>query len=553
MPRLSTLLGLLLVLLAAPSSLAATARGSRGVLATEHELSSRAGVEMLERGGNSVDAIVAAAFASGVVNPTSSGIGGGGFLVGRDGRNGETFTLDFRETAPAEAHRDLFVRSGKVDPALSLRGGLAVAVPGEVRGLAVALERWGSLPLSTVLAPAIRLAEEGFPVGAHLAKSLAARAEEIRERPALAAIYLDSKGHPWKAGETLHSRDLATTLHTIATAGPSAFYEGALARKIARATRQAGGVLTTADLGGFWPKSRRPLATRYRGNTVVSMGPPSSGGGVILEILNILEDFPPRKRGLTDLHRFVEASRLAFADRAVHYGDTDFVDVPLDRLLSTEYAAALRARIDPERASEVPQPPAAVERGGTSHLSAIDESGFAVALTTTINTAFGSMVMVPGTGIILNNQMNDFAAAPGVPNVYGLVGTEANSVAARKRPLSSMSPTIVLRDGKPLLAVGGSGGPLIVSATLQVLLHVLDAGLSLPEAVSAPRVHHQWQPPLLFVEAELDASLREGLAHLGHDLRESSSGLAAVQAVHATSEGFVGVSDDRKGGVPAAW
>ena len=528
--------------------------GPHGAVAAEHRLAAEAGIEMLKAGGNAVDAAVATAFASGVVNPTSSGIGGGGFLLTFTSAERKARAFDFRERAPEQASRDMYVRDGRIDPELSLKGALAVAVPGEVRGLAEALKTLGTLPLARVLEPAIRLADGGFPVGAHLASVLAKSREAIRTRPDLAAIYLKPDGAPWAEGERLVNRDLAKTLRAIATDGPEVFYSGEIGRRLVETIRAGGGILTARDLVSYRPVWREPLSVTYRGHEVIGFPPPSSGGGVVLEILNVLSGFPAdlwRARSAQALHVYAEASKLAFADRARDYGDPDFVKVPLDRLLSREHADELRKRISLERA---PASASGADRkkGGTSHLSVIDGAGNAAALTTTINTAFGSMVVVPGTGIVLNNEMDDFSVAPGVANVYGLIGTEANSIRAGKRPLSSMAPTIVRRDGKVVLVAGASGGPHIISSTLQTLLDVIDGGRAVDQAIGAPRVHHQWVPDILFVERGLDATARADLERRGHRVAEAGE-IGAVQAVAVSPEGVVGVADPRKGGGAAAW
>jgi gamma-glutamyltranspeptidase / glutathione hydrolase len=527
------------------------ATAPHGMVAAEHALAAEAGAAMLRQGGNAVDAAVAAAFATGVVNPSSCGIGGGGFALVYDGKRGALHVLDFRETAPAAAKPDMFVRDGKVDPALSLRGGLAVAVPGEVRGLARLLRERGTLSLATVLAPSIRYAADGFPVGSHLASELASNAAAIREHPALAAVYLKPDGSPYAEGEILVQKDLAATLQAIAANGAKVFYEGSLAADIAREVAAAGGILTTRDLRGYRVRTRRPITIRYRGLTVAGVPPPSSGGGVVLEILNVLGGFDLRRDGATGalaLDRLARAERAAFRDRARYYGDPDFVPVPMAKLLSAEHAAALRREAATGAAAVAPPP----ERGGTAHTSVLDDAGNAVALTSTINTAFGSMVLVPGAGIVLNNEMDDFSAAPGIPNVYGLVGTEANAIRPGKRPLSSMSPTIVLRGKRPLLAIGGAGGPRIITATVQTLVNVIDFGMPLEDAVAAPRIHHQAVPDRLFVEPSLDPALAGDLRRLGHDVAPAKD-LGAVGAVLATPDGFVGAADPRKGGAAAGW
>jgi len=541
----------LVVALAATPLFAATA--PHGMVAAEHELAARAGAEMFERGGNAVDAAVAAVFATGVLNPSSCGIGGGGFALIHDAKSHSDHVVDFRETAPARARTEMFVRDGKVDPALSLRGGLAIAVPGEVRGLARVIQDFGTLPLATVLGPAIRYAEEGFPVGRHLAAELAANSEEIRRHPALAAVYLRPDGAPYAEGERLVEKDLATTLRAIAAGGPEVFYTGAIAERIAAAVASEGGILDASDLRGYHVKLRRPLVTRYRGLTVVGAPPPSSGGGVVLEILNVLDGYNLRGEGsqtVLGLHRIAQAEAAAFRDRARYYGDPDFVNVPMDKLLSAQHAEEIRREI---AASDAPSPQGALpERGGTAHTSTLDSRGTAVALTSTINTAFGSMVLVPGTGIILNNEMDDFSAAPGVPNVYGLVGTSANAIQPGKRPLSSMSPTIVLRGKTPYLSIGGSGGPRIITATVQTLVNVVDFGMGLETAVAAPRIHDQAVPNRLFVEPAWDPRIVEGLRKLGHEVVEARD-LGAVGAVQVTPRGLIGAADPRKGGGAAGW
>jgi gamma-glutamyltranspeptidase / glutathione hydrolase len=533
------------------------AAGARGAVAAEHALAAEAGVEMLADGGNAIDAAVAAAFVNGVVNPSSCGIGGGGFLLVFTAGDGRTRALDFRERAPERAHRDMYVTDGAVDPRASLRGGAAVAVPGEVRGLAAALATLGTLPLARVLEPAIRHAGEGFPIGAHLAGMIARNRDEIADRPELAAIYLRPDGSAPAPGDRLVQRDLAATLRRIAADGAESFYSGDIGGTIVEAVNRSGGRMTKRDLVAYRPVWRDPLAIRLGDVEVLGFPPPSSGGGVILEILNVLaalrEAAPdaPFLRDPLSYHLLAESSKLAFADRAVHYGDPDFAPVPLGRLLSREHARSLAAKISTKALAPSPAGTAAPEQAGTAHLSTIDAAGNAAALTTTVNTAFGSMVVAPGTGIVLNNQMDDFAAAPGVANVYGLVGAEANSIRPGKRPLSSMSPTIVRRGDRVELALGGSGGPFIISATLQTLLHVLD-GAALDRAIAAPRIHHQWRPDRLFVEPGLEQETRRALEERGHRITEFEE-IGAVQAVGRVPGGFAGAADLRKGGDAAAW
>jgi gamma-glutamyltranspeptidase/glutathione hydrolase len=508
-----------------------------------------------------VDAAVATAFAVCVVNPSSCGIGGGGFMLIYLGRERRAVALDYREVAPAAAARDMFVRDGKVDPALSLRGGLAVAVPGEVAGLTAALQRYGTRSLATVMQRAIAYARDGFPIGDHLAKEIARSADALRANPALARTFLHADGSPLAAGETLRRPELAATLQRIARGGARAFYHGEIAARIVRSVRAAGGVLTESDLSTYRPAWRTPLQMTYAGDTVYAMPPPSSAG-ILLEVLGMLRNDDLHALGdnsPTYLHLLAETMKHAFADRAQFYGDPDSTAVPLQRLLAPDNTLALRQRIDATRTldqgaygtSALPMT-RAVNDHGTSHLSVMDGHGNAVACTTTINTGFGSLVVAEGTGIILNNEMDDFATQPGVPNVYGLVGTEANAIAPGKRPLSSMAPVIVTRDGAPVLAVGGSGGPLILSGTLQVLLNVLAFHYDATAAVAAPRIHDQWVPAVLAVEPGVPASTRDLLARYGHTVKEVPA-MGAIQAVRMDAGVFEGASDPRKGGEAAGW
>src|SRR5262245_6695678 len=460
----------------------------RALVVSPHPVVTEAGVEMLRAGGNAVDAAVAAAFALAVAQPQSTGIGGGGFLLVRlaDGR---AFAIDARETAPAAATPDLYTRAG-VPRDASLFGGLAVATPGLVAGFALALEAHGTLPLARVLEPAIRLAEHGYEIGAYQARFV----EEMRKRglgaryPELARIHFAA---PATARTRLVQPELARTFRTIAAEGPRAFYEGPIADAIAKAAQEHGGILTAGDLARYRPVVRAPLRGRYRGYEVLAFPPPSSGGVTLLEILNVIKGFELAQLGAGSsaaIHRIAEAMKLAFADRAVYLGDPDFAELPVAALLDRDYAARLRARIDPvwwrrppwtwgrgERAIRVVGPGLPPAGGGTAHLSVADAAGNAVAITETINTPYGSLVMAPGTGILLNNEMDDFATRPGEPNAFGLVAVAgANGVAADKRPLSSMAPLIALEGGRLRFVAGSNGGPRIITTTLLALLNHLE-------------------------------------------------------------------------------
>jgi gamma-glutamyltranspeptidase/glutathione hydrolase len=534
--------------------------GSAGAVAAEHIEASRAGVEVLDAGGNAVDAAVAALLAIGVVNPSSSGLGGGGFMVVFDAEDGTASTIDFRETAPSSARRDMFVTATGVDSKASKRGGMAVGVPGEAAGFAMALERFGRIDRKVVVAPAIRLAKDGFTVEPHLAAALARHRDALASDPALANEFLRDDGTPYEAGGKLVRPDLARTLEAFAEHGAEPFLSGEIGREIAAAVVAAGGSMNGADVAGYRPLQRPAVELRFKHWTVMGMAPPSSGGGVIGEVLGVLEPYDLnalRHNSVTWMHLLAESLKAAFADRATFYGDPDFYPVPLPRLLSPEHAVWVRSRI---RASRASSPRtwgkiAGSADSGTSHVSVIDIEGNAVACTSSINTGFGAKVGVPGRGIVLNNTMDDFSLQPGVPNAYGLLGSEANSIAPGKRPLSSMSPTVVLEDGSARLAVGASGGPLIITGTLQTMLNSLIFSMDVGEAISAPRIHNQWMPDMLGVEEAVPEISRTALERLGHPVRVFNRG-AAVQAVEVIRKNgnrrVRAASDGRKGGLAAA-
>jgi len=537
----------------------AAASGRLGMIASEHPLASAAGLRILQQGGNAVDAAVATALAVGVVNPTSCGIGGGGFMLIYTQATRRVAALDYRETAPAAATPAMFAREGQVVPGLSVRGGLAVATPGEIAGLFAVLARHGTRPFAIVAAPAIALARDGFPVAPHLAGAIARQAELIRARPDLARVLLHIDGTPLRAGDPLRQPDLARTLERIATDGPAAYYDGPIAAQIAAAVQATGGILSRHDLAGYRPVWRAPLRGGFDGYTVYGMPPPSSGGGVIITALNALGADDLRALGHnspTYAHLLAEALQFGFADRAAVYGDPAFTSVPLGRLLAPARGRALRQRISaPTTFSPRWYGDAVVPSdSGTSHLSVVDAAGNAVACTTSINTSFGSLVVAGNTGIILNNTMDDFSPQPGVANAFGLVGSLANAVAPGKRPLSSMAPTIVTRAGAVTAVAGGSGGPFIISGTLQVLLNVLVFGLEADAAIAAPRLHHQWLPQVLLLEPGFGSGERRALARLGHRIGDAPPFAPGVQLVLRAPDGaLTGAADPRKGGQAAGW
>lgn len=529
------------------------ALGHSGMVASDDAEATRIGVETLRRGGNAVDAAVAAAFALAVTLPQAGNLGGGGFMLVHRAEGGETVALDFRETAPARASRDLFLNEqGEVDARRSRFSPLAVAVPGTVAGLALAAGRLGTRPLAELIAPAVRLAEGGIEVRPALAADLAAARERLAAWPAARAIFLRPDGEPLGAGERLVQRDLAASLRAIAAEGPPAFYAGAIGAAIVGQMAATGGLITAADLAGYRALVRAPVRGRYRGYDIASMPPPSSGGVHLIEMLNVLEGFPLKDLGAGSaaaIHLMAEAMKRAYADRAEHLGDPAFARVPVAGLTSPAYAAGLRAAIDPARATPArdirPGDPLPFEGPNTTHLSVIDRLGNAVALTTTLNFAFGSGIVAEGTGILLNNEMDDFSAKPGVPNAYGLVGGAANAIAGGKRPLSSMTPTIVLRGGAPVLVTGSPGGSRIITTVLQVVVNVVDFGMNPAEAVAAPRVHHQWLPDEIRIERGLSPDTVALLAARGHTVVEGPTMGSAVSVARAGGV-LYGAADPRR-------
>ena len=547
--------------------------GRHGMVVTSQSDATRAGHAMFELGGNAIDAAVASAFAVGVTQPFSTGIGGGAFILLHlaDDEGGDVIALDARETAPAAAHRDMYVEVGVAEKA-SLRGGLAVATPGLVAGLVELQEEYGRLPLSTVMLPAIVLANAGFEIGVYHARMIEYMRKALPAGDArfaeTARIQFPADGVPAVPGWRLVQRDLARTLQAIASQGVDAFYSGPIAKAIAREAVASGGVLDEADLVAYRTKRRPPLVGSYRGLEVFSFPPPSSGGVALLEILNVLEGFELSSRphgSSASIHLITEAMKLAFADRAVYLGDSDFVDVPVARLTSKAYADEQRARIDPawfrrapwtwgrgERAIRVKAPGLPLDDSGTTHVSTSDVWGNAVAITKTINTPFGSGITVRGTGIVLNNEMDDFSKAPNEPNVYGLIDTRgANAIAPGKRPLSSMTPTILRRDGKLFMVTGSPGGPRIISTTLLTVLGVVDYGLDVKAAVSAPRFHHQWVPDKLFVEPDTPQDVVDGLIGRGHQVAVGTRNWSAAEAIVVDPETgwHLGGNDPRRDGL----
>lgn len=546
-----------LVVCAAP---AAVVEASRGMVSSTHPLATRIGVDVLKSGGNAVDAAVAVAFALGVVDGHNSGVGGGAFMLIRRS-TGEFVALDGRETAPAAATRDMFIRNGKGEPELSQTGPLASGVPGAVALYEQAVGDYGRKPLADLVLRAATLADEGFALSAAGADRLNANVAELRKFEGTRQIFLKPDGAPWRTGETLRQSDLARSYRSIAQQGSKWFYQGEYAATVGAWMKANGGIMTAADFRAYAVRRREPLRTTYRGHTLVGFPPPSSGGVHVAQILNILEAFDLRALADTGArqHVIAEAMKLAFADRAHWLGDSDFANVPRG-LVQKDYAKALAARINPERASVVAGygvPPDSDPRffgKHTTHFSVADADGNWVACTATINTTYGSKVVVPGTGIVLNNEMDDFSIQPGVPNHFKLIGSEANAVAAGKRPLSSMSPTIVLKNGEPVLAIGAAGGPTIITQVVLGLIGFIDLGWPLDAALAQPRIHQQWVPNEVRVERALPANVRAELIRRGHQVSEvPTMGVSHAVARSPDGKAFHGAADPRAGGLAAGW
>jgi len=533
---------------------------SHGMVAAQEKLAAQIGRDVLARGGNAVDAAVATGFAMAVTYPRAGNIGGGGFMVIHLADGNKDIAIDYRETAPAAATRDMFLGAdGKPDTAKSRDSALGIGVPGTVAGLTLALERFGSgkFTLAQLLQPAIAMARDGIAVTDDIADTLPGWHRRLARWPTAAAIFSRADGTPLREGDTLRQPDLATTLEAVAAQGPRGFYQGPVADRLVDGIRAAGGIMTRDDLQNYQAVLREPMRGNYRGYDIVSMPLPSSGGVVLLETLNILEGFPMHdlQQGSADsLHLLIEAMKRAYADRARFLGDPAFVDAPVTRLTSKGYAAKQRASIDPARATPwsdmlpLKQPR---EGSNTTHFSVVDSAGNAVSNTYTLNFSYGVGLVPAGTGVLLNNELDDFTAAPGASNAYGLVGFEANLPGPGKRPLSSMSPTIVLKDGKVVLVTGSPGGSRIISTVLQVIVNVLDYRMNVAAAVGAPRLHHQWLPDEVRIEHGFSNAVLAGLQAKGHRVREPM-GQTSANSIALTGNGWQGGADPRTRGATAA-
>lgn len=533
------------------------ARASQAMVVTEHPIASQVGARILHAGGNAVDAAIAVAFALAVVHPTAGNLGGGGFMVYRSA-DGDVVSLDFRERAPGGATRDMYLDSAGQVTELGITGHLASGVPGSVAGLTAAHSRYGSLPLTEVMAPAIDLASGGFALDNYRAGTFSDTKVELFQRFEGSRRKFLANGAPPGMGTLFVQPDLARTLETIAREGAAGFYSGRIADLIVAEMERGGGLITLEDLRDYQVAWREAIAVNYRGYTVFSMPPASSGGVTMGETFNILDGYDslPTFGSAGQVHLVAEAMRRAFIDRNQDLGDPDFVDLPLDRLLSTDYAAELRATIDESRASVTPEFGTQLREGdNTTHFSVVDSDGNAVSITTTLNSSFGSAVVVEGAGFLLNNEMDDFTSAVGQANQFGLIQGEANAIEPGKRMLSAMTPTVVVDpEGRLFMVLGAPGGPRIITAVTQVISNVIDHGMTLVEAVGAPRIHHQALPDRIYYEpgALQDRTVRR-LRSMGHEVSERTSHIGIISAIMAVPGGWEGVADPRGGGRPAGY
>ena len=527
-----------------------------GMVVSASRLASDAGVNILKKGGNAIDAAVATGFALAVTHPQAGNIGGGGFLVAHMAY-GESFSLDFREMAPSMAHRDMYLDdSSNVVPGLSLYSHLAAGTPGSVDGL---LKIWrdhgsGNISLRQLLFPAIQLAERGFPISYGLALAFNIFHDFFINDDGAKAVFIKKNGEPWRAGDKLVQRDLARTLKLISRKGRAGFYEGKTAQLIKREMAEGNGFITKDDLDNYRSVYRTVVTGNFKDLDIISMGPPSSGGVLLIQMLNMLEQYPLDTLGWNSsdyIHLLTEIERRAYADRAEHMGDPDFWEVPVSMLVSKEYAFERIQNISMEKATKSSVvkagDPLAYESRETTHYSVIDKNGNAVSVTTTLNTGFGCGVLVEGAGFFLNNEMDDFSAKPGTPNIFGLIGNEANAIQPYKRPLSSMTPTIVLKNGEPFLIIGTPGGSTIITTVMQIILNVAIHGMDIQEAVSVPRVHSQWLPDAIIVEQRsLSKDVEQNLINRGHTIRSYRwSTIGQANGIMIGEKGFYGGADPR--------
>jgi gamma-glutamyltranspeptidase/glutathione hydrolase len=516
---------------------------------------SQVGVDILKKGGNAFDAAAATGFALAVTHPAAGNLGGGGFLVAHTA-DGRSLTLDFRESAPAAAHKDMFLdASGEIIPGLSLRSPLASGTPGSVDGL---LRIWrdhgsGNISRRQLLAPAIKLARNGFKISRNLADSLNHKRDTFQKDPGASKIFVRRDAQPWRTGDRLVQKNLAKTLMRIARRGRDGFYAGKTADLLAAQQQNSGGLITLNDLQNYKSIYRDPVTGTYKEYEIISMGPPSSGGILLIQMLNMLEPYDLKTYGWNSaqtIHLLTEVQRRAYADRSIHLGDSDFYDVPLAWLGSKAYARQRAASIDPEKATLSTQETPSRYSGDheseeTTHYSIYDQHGNAIAITNTLNGGYGSGIVIKGAGFLMNNEMDDFSAKPGIPNLYGLIGSKANAIAPNKRMLSSMTPTVILQDGKPTLILGSPGGSTIITTVLQNFLNVAEHRMNIAESIAAPRHHSQWLPDVITHEPRaFTKDTRQKLQALGHILEERSA-IGQANAIHITPDAILGAPDPR--------
>ncbi len=532
-----------------PSQYAQVSADERAAVATVNPYATQIAIDTIARGGNAIDAAIAAAFTLGVVDGHNSGIGGGCFILVRMA-DGRIFAIDGREMAPAAATRDMFVVDGKANPELSRTGALAAGIPGSVAAFDKLQKLGGKLTFREVILPAADLAEKGFPISPALAERITATADNLAKFPASAVIYLDKNNKPLSAFSLLQQKDLAATYRSIAKQGSSYFYSGDFAKKTGRWMAANGGMITSKDFANYQIKMRKPIVSEFAGYTLYGFPPPSSGGVHVAQILNILEQFDLNKLAPAErYHLMAEAMKFAFADRAYWLGDSDFTKVPLS-IADKRYAKAIAQKISLEKTTAditAGNPDVDIQhlmQKHTTHIAAADLDGNWVAITSTVNTSFGSKVVIPGTGVVLNNQMDDFSAQVGAANAFGLVGSDANAIAARKRPLSSMSPTLVFKNGEPVMTLGAAGGPTIISQVVQTLLYALNDSMPVEKAMAQARIHQQWNPNLLFVESAMPVEIQQALRKKGHELKIWPS-MGASQAIQLRDGKLVPVAEPR--------
>ena len=535
-----------------PSSVHHPIVNENGMVASQHGLATQVGLDILKAGGNAVDAAVGVGFALAVVLPRAGNLGGGGFMIVHHADSKKTTAINYREMAPAAASRDMYLKAdGTVDNDKFNKSYLSVGVPGTVSGLALALEKYGTMSLKEVIAPAIALAKNGFPVTNDLSMVLKTYEKRLKASSESEKIFYKTSGY-YEPGDILVQEDLAWSLQQISDHGIDAFYGGKLGKKLSKSIRRNGGIMTDADLKNYTTTESDPVWGSYRGYEIASMPPPSSGGVHVIQMLNILEEFPIGFLGPNSsetLHLMAESMRLAYADRSEHLGDPAFWEVPIEGLTSKAYADKLRSKINRYQANDSeeinPDKPQDYESEETTHFSVVDKNGTAVSNTYTLNFSFGSGLVAEGTGILLNNEMGDFSAKPGSANAYGLIGGEANAVQAGKRPLSSMTPTIVFDDGKPFIVTGSPGGSRIITTVLQVIMNVIDHEMNIAEATHAPRIHHQWYPDVLYFESTLNPDTRMLLGSKGHTIKQRNA-MGSTQSIMLIDGLLLGASDPRR-------